>query len=128
MRRFSFRPSQRIRRRGDFDKVYRAGRRLDAGEFLIHFHANECGCDRLGLSVARKRVGNAIRRNRAKRIIRELFRSCPDRITGKEDDAAGGKAVDMIVSPKPSMLTASSDRLRRSWRKALASIRTRLGG
>ena len=36
-------------------------------------HPNQQALSRLGI-VASRRVGNAIRRNRAKRLVRELFR------------------------------------------------------
>jgi len=38
---------------------------------------NTVSCNRLGISVQRK-TGNAIRRNRIKRLIRETFRLNPD--------------------------------------------------
>jgi ribonuclease P protein component len=45
---------------------------------------------RLGLVVSRK-VGNAVRRNRVKRLIREAFRNCPE---------WGLAGIDLVVIPR----------------------------
>jgi ribonuclease P protein component len=39
----------------------------------VLFLANSLGYDRLGI-VASRRIGGAVRRNKAKRLIREIFR------------------------------------------------------
>jgi len=72
-----FRRSQHIRRRRDFACVFaetraQRGRRLD-----IRLYLRGEGPPRLGLVVSR-RSGNAPRRNRIKRRIREIFRQHPE--------------------------------------------------
>jgi ribonuclease P protein component len=57
----------------EFDRVYRSGKRCKGNGFsIIYLQAEQKG-NRLGISVQRK-VGCAVRRNRIKRIIREVFR------------------------------------------------------
>ena len=68
-----FRPQERLRRRKEFDRVYQKGKRLYLPYLKILLLPNELGYTRLGLSVSRK-FGKAVKRNRAKRILRELFR------------------------------------------------------
>ena len=67
-------PARRIRRRGEFQRVFDAGRRAH-GRYLTIIAAPAPGADsRLGI-VASKKLGGAVVRNRAKRLIREMFRT-----------------------------------------------------
>jgi len=54
--------------------VYRHGKRAGDGLFAVNALANELGFARLGMSVSTRSVGNSVRRNRVRRIIREHFR------------------------------------------------------
>jgi ribonuclease P protein component len=63
----------RIVKSSDYRFLYNAGRRLDAGKFVLFGRPNELGYHRLGLTVSRK-VGGAVVRNRIKRLFREIFR------------------------------------------------------
>ena len=71
---YRFRPCHRLRSAADFERVYRSGRRAGDGLFAVNALANEIGFARLGMSVSTRTVGNAVRRNRVRRIIREMFR------------------------------------------------------
>lgn len=65
----------RITRSRDFDAVYRRGDSAGGRQLVVHaFRRDEAGDDaaRLGLSVSRK-VGDAVERNRVKRVLREQF-------------------------------------------------------
>ena len=69
-----------LRDSSDFQKVYKTGRRYE-GSFLTAFvKPNDCGFHRLGITASKKALGNAVERNRAKRLLRETFRSSPARI------------------------------------------------
>jgi len=116
-------PSQRIRRQRDFERVYRAGRKIDAVDFIVYYRANGRECDRLGLSVAKRRIGRAIRRNRTKRLLRELFRRNPH--TAVSGDRCR-PAVDIVVVPRASMLDAGFRELTQHWLDALRKIEARL--
>jgi ribonuclease P protein component len=61
----------RLSRSGDFDRVYRQGRSTGGREFVVHVFPREASLDppRVGLSVSKK-VGDAVTRNRIKRVLR----------------------------------------------------------
>ena len=61
-------------RRADFLRATRQGRRFATEYFLLYvFDRKDSGPARLGITVTRK-VGNAVRRNRIKRLVREWYR------------------------------------------------------
>ena len=90
-----FRPHERIRRRADFRLVYEQGVRLSGRYTTLFILANALGVGRLGIAATRK-LGGAVKRNRAKRLIREVFR---------RNKVAPG--FDVVVVPKRALLDAS---------------------
>ena len=70
---FSFPKHLRILNRGGFVNANRSGKRLLTDHFFVTLRQNGLGITRLGVTV-RKSIGNAVKRNRVKRLIREFFR------------------------------------------------------
>jgi ribonuclease P protein component len=83
----AFPKSYRVRKQVDFDRVHRA-KTYAADEILVlRASRNGLAHPRLGLSVSKK-VGNAVVRNRWKRLIREAFRLSRERIPDGMDFVA----------------------------------------
>jgi ribonuclease P protein component len=76
-----FKKEQRVRKRAEFQDIQGNGRRVFTRNFVLMLLAREASEERpsarLGVTVSR-RVGNAVQRNRAKRLIREAFRATRD--------------------------------------------------
>ena len=70
---YSLSRAERISRQQDYSKIFKAGQRIRFPEFRIIFMPNGLPFSRMGVSIGKK-FGNAVKRNRAKRICRELFR------------------------------------------------------
>ena len=70
---FSFKKEERIFKRAELIDVSTHGRRYYTESFVVYLKDNRRDITRLGITVS-KRVGNAVKRNRIKRLIREFFR------------------------------------------------------
>ena len=74
MPRLTFSRQVRVRRRSEFTACYERGKRYHTEHFILFVLPRECeGPSRTGMAVSRK-VGNAVTRNRVKRLLREFFR------------------------------------------------------
>jgi ribonuclease P protein component len=74
--------------------VYEHGLRVRARLMTVVALPNTQGSSRLGIAATRK-LGGAVVRNRAKRLVRELFRN-----------ADVPRGLDIVVIPRPDMLDA----------------------
>ena len=86
----------RLVRRGEFDAVYRAGKRRSSFHFTVFFRANELPQSRFGFSIKRA-LGSAVVRNRIRRRLREVVRC------HRLEIPAGW---DMVIHPKGSAVRA----------------------
>lgn len=70
----TLRPTDRLKRRADFKHVQEQGKKHHSRHFLVLvLPRGDDGPPRIGVTVTRK-VGNAVQRNRVKRLVREVFR------------------------------------------------------
>jgi ribonuclease P protein component len=69
---------------------------------------NTAGTVRLGI-VASRKLGDAVRRNRAKRLIREIFR---------QTDLPRGHGIDVVVIPRRELFDATYSSLESDFRGA----------
>jgi ribonuclease P protein component len=103
-RRVRFRAGSRLRRKLEFDAIYASGRRIDDRYFGLRVKPNDLRYPRLGLAVAIKTAGNAVERNRIRRVIREMFRLAQHELP----------AVDIVVAAKFPAREAPAPALRAS--------------
>jgi ribonuclease P protein component len=63
-----------LRGSNDFQKVYRKGKRYNGVLMTAFVLPNNLSHNRFGVTASRKAVGNAVNRNRAKRLLKETLR------------------------------------------------------
>ncbi|HAF15365.1 MAG TPA: ribonuclease P protein component [Blastocatellia bacterium] len=63
-----------LRASQDFQKVYRKGKRYEGVLMTAFVLPNRLSHNRFGVTASRKALGNAVQRNRAKRLLKETFR------------------------------------------------------
>lgn len=71
---FSFTPKKRIRKRVEYLRIQKASKKIHSKYFILSYcFGTNPSVPRLGI-VATKKIGNAVVRNRGKRLVRETFR------------------------------------------------------
>jgi ribonuclease P protein component len=106
-----FRGHQRIRRRSEYKAVYDGGRKLGGRAMTIMSLARPGQASRLGIAATRK-LGDAVRRNRAKRLIRELFRRHP-----------APPGFDIVVVPRRALFDATFSSLEAEYVATVGRLR-----
>jgi len=96
-RRLDFPASARIKRRADYQKVYKHGVRVTGKHVVLFILQSREPGGRFGITASR-RVGGAVVRTRAKRRLRELYR------LHLRDEA--GRAYDIVANARRSSATA----------------------
>ena len=104
-------PARRIRRRGEFQHVFDSGRRAH-GRYLTIIAAPASGeASRLGI-VASRKLGGAVVRNRAKRLIRQVFRT----------ESQPAVASDLVVIPKAAATQATASHIASDYQATLKRL------
>jgi ribonuclease P protein component len=128
-----FGKDRKLRRRGEFQRVFDKGHRIRGQFFTLLVTLRDSNAarprrasraalplpdaPRLGI-VASKKLGDAVRRNRAKRLIREVFRL--------SQNPGGLEHVDIVVIPNSGIFEASFTNLEQDYRNLLSRGAARL--
>jgi ribonuclease P protein component len=108
----AFGRDRRIRKRADFLRVQSQGQRASTPHFTLLVAAGVAGPSRLGIVVTKK-VGNAVARNRVKRVCRECFRLWPDYVP---------EGIDLVVIAKEGAPELGLAAVREEWRRAQGTV------
>lgn len=85
-----FQKCERLTKKGEYKNVFENGhshRNMDINFYILSTNLQS---SRIGI-IARKSIGNSVKRNRTKRLIREAFRKNKNILT---------RSFDIIVIPK----------------------------
>ncbi|MBL4700271.1 MAG: ribonuclease P protein component [Phycisphaeraceae bacterium] len=103
MKQYRFTYAQKLHGKNLFTAVYQQGQRKNCGPILVVATPNQTAFNRMGLSISRK-VGNAVKRHRIKRLLREAFRLT-------QNDLPTGYDMIVIVRPHPTLCLADYQRI-----------------
>ena len=84
MSNFCLPKESRLLKRGQFLKLSKQGKRVYTNSFIAIVLEGTAQESRIGITISKK-VGNAVERNRIKRIIREYFRHNREKISTRKD-------------------------------------------
>jgi ribonuclease P protein component len=111
---FAFARDNHVRKRSDFELIYRTGTKRSGRLMTMFTRERDQGRARLGIAATRK-MGDAVRRNRAKRVVRELFRHHKPLAP-----------IDIVVVPRRELLEAPFARIEAEFRALLERSQKRL--
>ncbi len=95
---FSFGKGERLRKRPEFLLLSEAGKSFHTAHFIVVWCVTATCHARLGVTVSRK-VGNAVVRNRIKRLIREYFRLNKDIFLKADYNVIAKKGAEGLLFP-----------------------------
>lgn len=104
-----FPKARRLLRRPEFSRVFDSGLRVHGRFVTLILSPNGSDHPRLGI-VASRKMGDAVHRNRAKRLIREVFR---------QTTPPEGPGLDLIVIPRREIFDAPYSSLETDFHGAL---------
>ncbi len=91
-----------IKSNRDFTYLFKKGESVVCGGFVCYIRPRRAGRNRLGI-VTGKKIGNAVKRNRARRIIREAFRLIDPTIKQQTDRRFDFVFVARVKTPTLKM-------------------------
>jgi ribonuclease P protein component len=100
----SFPRERRLTDKPQFDAVHREGQRSSDALFTVIARPSSTGLARLGLAVGVKSSGNAVNRNRIKRLARESFRHRQQELP----------PLDLVVNARSAAGKATNEQIRAS--------------
>lgn len=105
--------ANRLRRKKDFQKVYKGGKTLRTTFFRIKTVENHTKHSRYGIVIANKVIKKAVDRNRKKRQVRAVLGELIDTIT---------KGYDIVVLAQSNIAEASHEEIQKDLKKSFQKI------
>lgn len=96
----------------DFRRVYSRGKSIVSPILVTYIIPNRMSVNRVGITASKK-IGNAVKRNRAKRIIRAAFNQIKDSLNNE---------YDIVFVARGSTVSSSSNKVYNVMNKHLKKI------
>ena len=106
----------RLSARAEFQKIYALGQRYDGRLMAAFLRKNDLPVHRLGVTASTKAIGKSVDRNRARRLLREVFRR------SRSDLNALGQQYDWVINAKRSLLSSNEELRFREFRRIVEQV------
>jgi ribonuclease P protein component len=106
----------RLHARAEFQAVYASGQRYDGRLMAAFLRANNLAEHRLGLTASTKAIGKSVDRNRARRLLRELYRRSGAELSGLKTK------YDWVINAKRPLLSSSEELRFREFRRIIEQV------
>ena len=110
--------ANRLRKPSEFKRVYGKGKRFDGRLMTVFLLPSETEFQRLGITASKKGIGNAVQRNRAKRLLRETFR-----LSKAELNELQGK-YDWVLNARRGLLRVKLEKPLQDFRQIIEAIKS----
>jgi len=97
-----------LRKQKDFDSIYKRGKSVGDRLIVLFYRKNNLPYTRTGF-LASKKVGNAVSRNRARRLMKESYRNIKDELP---------KGYDYIIIARNTIIGKKQGEVEKSLRSA----------
>jgi len=106
----------RLRARAEFQKIYAEGQRHDGRLLAAFLRRNELPEHRLGVTASTKAIGKSVDRNRARRLLRELFRRSAAEMSALQ------RRYDWVLNAKRALLSSNEELRFREFRRIIEQV------
>ena len=117
MKRFGFPPEHRLRNSEDYKRTFQNRQSVADRWIVIYARVNQLPVTRMGMSVSRRAVGNATKRNRLRRLYREAFRLIRETLPS---------GLDLVIIPRRRSEEPTLEDLKRSLRAMVKKVARKL--
>jgi ribonuclease P protein component len=114
---FGLPKENRLRKPREFQEVYKEGKRIEGRFMTVFIVPSETSFQRLGITASKKAIGNAVQRNRAKRLLREAFR------LSKVELSDLSKNYDWVLNARRYLLRVKLEKPLEEFRQIVAKVR-----
>jgi ribonuclease P protein component len=115
---FSLPKANRLRKPSEFKRVYNQGKRFDGRLMTVFLLPSETEFQRLGITASKKGIGNAVQRNRAKRLLRETFRLSKTELQQLQGN------YDWVLNARRGLLKVKLEKPLQDFRRIIETIKS----